>query len=71
VVTRRQGSVSAFDAHVGLGEVLADDGARFPFHCVEIDDGSRSIEVGAPVSFDVVSKLGRWEAMRLSRRSTP
>ena len=49
----RTGTVVAFDAQVGLGEVDADDGARLPFHCIVIADGSRSIEVGARVSFDL------------------
>jgi cold shock CspA family protein len=58
----RTGTVVAFDAQVGLGEVEADDGSRLPFHCIVIADGSRSIEVGARVSFDLLAKLGRWEA---------
>jgi cold shock CspA family protein len=58
----RTGTVVAFDAAAGLGEVAADDGARLAFHCIVIADGSRTIEVGARVSFDVVPKLGRWEA---------
>ena len=58
----RMGTVVVFDAQVGLGEVEADDGTRLPFHCIVIADGSRSIEVGARVSFDLLAKLGRWEA---------
>lgn len=58
----RTGTVVAFDARIGLGEIVADDGARHSFHCVVIADGSRSIEVGARVSFDLLAKLGRWEA---------
>lgn len=58
----RTGTVVAFDAQVGLGEVAADDGTVLPFHCIVIADGSRSIEVGARVSFDLLAKLGRWEA---------
>jgi len=58
----RTGTVVAFDARVGLGEVEADDGTRYPFHCIVIADGTRSIEVGARVSFDLLAKLGRWEA---------
>ncbi len=52
----------AYDAHVGLGELEADDATRYPFHCVAIADGSRTIEVGARVTFDLLAKLGRWEA---------
>jgi hypothetical protein len=36
---------------------------RYPFHCTAIADGSRTIEVGTFVTFDVVAgRLGRWEA---------
>ncbi len=56
------GSVVAFDAVVGLGEVESTDGVRFAFHCIEIADGTRSIAIGAPVSFDLLYKLGRYEA---------
>ncbi len=58
----RTGIVVVFDAHVGLGEVETADATRHPFHCIAIADGSRTIEVGARVSFDLLAKLGRWEA---------
>jgi hypothetical protein len=43
--------------------VTADDGTAYPFHCTQLADDSRVIDVGAPVEF-VVSPggLGRWEA---------
>jgi cold shock CspA family protein len=56
------GRVTSFDAHRGLGEVTADDGRPFPFHCTAIADGSRTIETGTAVSFEPARKLGRWEA---------
>ncbi len=57
------GAVESFDRHVGLGQVRAEDGRTFPFHCTEIADGSRDIAVGARVSFVVApGQLGRWEA---------
>jgi len=60
------GTVCAFDAEAGLGEVRAADGAVLPFHCVAIADGSRSIEVGTEVAFVRAAALpGRWEAARL------
>jgi CspA family cold shock protein len=37
----------------------------FAFHCVEIADGTRSIGVGTRVRFEVVAKLGRYEAARI------
>ena len=62
------GFVTDFDAAVGLGAVESTAGERFEFHCVEIADGSRHIEVGAAVTFDVFPKLGRWEAANLVSR---
>jgi cold shock protein len=57
------GTVSAFDERRGLGEIRADDGTVYSFHCTVIADGTRTIEVGAPVKFEVVpGRLGRWEA---------
>ena len=59
------GTVSAFDAAAGLGVVTGVDGTEYPFHCVEIADGTRVIDVGAEVEFDVLRKLGRVESSRL------
>lgn len=56
------GVVRAFDAAVGLGEIVADDGSVRSFHCVAIADGSRTIDVGTRVSFHLLAKLGRYEA---------
>ena len=58
----RTGTVTVFDEAEGLGEIAGDDGRTYPFHCVEIADGNRTIAVGAAVSFDVLAKLGRYEA---------
>ena len=63
------GRVIEFDEHVGLGRVEADDGRVLPFHCTQLVDGSRSVEVGAAVRFDVVpGHLGRWEAARVDKQ---
>ena len=59
------GRVTSFDEHVGLGEVTDADGTRYMFHCVEIADGSRSIDVGAAVSFTTMKKFGKLEAAGL------
>ena len=56
------GTVTSFDKEVGLGEITRDDGWVLPFHCIVIADGSRDIAVGAEVEFDVLCKLGRYEA---------
>ena len=60
------GTVTAFDRAVGLGEVRADDGTTFGFHCIEIADGSRDIAVGGRVVFGVIAKLGGFEAAGLA-----
>ncbi len=58
-----RGTVTAFDEHRGIGEIAADDGATYGFHCNAIADGTRTIEVGAAVEFVVVpGHLGLWEA---------
>lgn len=60
------GTVVAFDADAGFGEVRSDDGHAYAFHCTRIADGSRLIAIGTPVHFRVVAAhLGRWEATEL------
>ena len=60
------GVVTAFDEPVGLGTVTTADGDEHAFHCTAIADGTRTIEVGAEVEFEVVpGRLGRWEATDL------
>jgi hypothetical protein len=40
----------------------------YPFHCTQIADGSRTVEVGAQVVFRVIpGRLGRWEAGALRK----
>ena len=56
------GVVVAFDAAAGLGSVADSGGAAYLFHCVEIADGSRNIDVGTEVSFRPLPKLGAVEA---------
>lgn len=60
--------MTAFDEPRGLGEITGEDGATYPFHCTGIADGSRTIDEGAEVRFDVIpGRLGRWEAWAISR----
>lgn len=61
------GTVVSFDENVGLGEITGDDGTTYPFHCVEIADGSRTIAVGTDVQFELLRKLGRLEAADVKR----
>lgn len=62
-----RGAVVAFDAAVGMGDVERNDGVRFPFHCIELADGTRTIEVGVAVTFQLLGKLGRYEAAAVTR----
>jgi cold shock CspA family protein len=59
------GTVAEYSADIGLGVIEADD-VRYPFHCIEIADGSREIAVGTAVTFDVLCKLGRYEAASIN-----
>jgi cold shock CspA family protein len=54
----RSGSVTGFDDPRGWGEVTGTDGRVFPFHCTAITDGSRTIDVGTPVTFVVAAGHG-------------
>ena len=56
-----RGTVTAFDEHVGLGEITSD-GEVIAFQCIGIADGTRRIDVGADVTFELLPKLGRYEA---------
>ena len=60
---RRAGTVAEFDEGVGLGAVAGAGGERYPFHCTQIAGGSRTIDVGASVTFTVIPGHGGvWEA---------
>ena len=58
-----EGTVTAFDEEVGLGTVRTGDGRDLGFHCTQIADGSRTIDTGARVAFEVIAgHHGSWEA---------
>jgi CspA family cold shock protein len=61
------GHVVAFDRTVGLGEVVTPDGTMYPFHCIEIADGTRDIALDTAVTFELLGKLGRYEAGNIVR----
>lgn len=64
-----RGRVVEFDDAKGYGTVEGDDG-RFFFHCTAIADGSRTIDPGTPVEFDVVAgHLGHYEAADVHKRT--
>jgi cold shock CspA family protein len=68
-MTPRIGTVVAFDADKGWGTVRGEDGVEHFFHCTAVADGSRTIDVGAAVHYEVVpGRLGRWEATALRPR---
>ena len=58
---RLGGTVTSFDDERGLGEIRAD-AVSYPFHCVSIAGGGRTIIVGTRVTFELLPKLGRYEA---------
>ncbi len=60
------GVVTEFDEHAGLGVITDGAGIEYPFHCAEIADGTRTIEIGTNVEFDRLPKLGRAEAGRIA-----
>ena len=63
-----KGTVADFDEHVGLGTVRAEDGRELLFHCTQLIDGTRTIDVGALVRFEIVAGHGgKWEAARVEK----
>lgn len=63
-----EGRVAAFDEQVGLGEILVADGSVVPFHCIEITDGTRTVDVGCPVTFRVAARRpGTFEAVEIHK----
>jgi cold shock CspA family protein len=65
-----RGVVAEFDEARGTGCVKDEDGRGWFFHCTQIADGTRTIAVGAPVSFEVrPGHLGRWEAAAITLRT--
>lgn len=62
------GTVTDFDDPRGLGTITATDGTTYPFHCTQLVDGTRTIDVATPVWFRVVAgHLGRFEATAVTR----
>ena len=70
VFDTRIGRVLTFDDQVGAGTVRGDDvGETWFFHCTRIADGSRTINVGAAVTFEVVPGPTGLEAVAIRRRA--
>ena len=64
--SRNSGTVSSFDERRGLGEITDDAGQVWPFHCAEIADGSRHIDVGQRVSYVTKFHVAREEAFEVT-----
>ena len=63
------GIVAAFDEMRGVGTIAAADATQYFFHCTQIADGTRKIEAGLPVTFEVeAGRQGRWEATAVTPR---
>ena len=61
------GVVVAFDEPRGLG-VIDADGITYPFHCTALLEGTRTVEPGTAVIFEVrPGGMGRWEATRIDK----
>lgn len=61
------GTVTELDESVGLGTVRGDDGVDYPFHVIEIVDGTRAIEQGQRISFRPLPRFGRFQAGRIHK----
>ncbi len=61
------GAVTEFDEGTGLGTLVGADGREYLFHCIEIVDGSRAVDVGQPVRFQPLPKFGRIQAGRVTK----
>ena len=63
-----EGRVANFDDLRGDGVLTSDDGTTFYFHCVNIADGSRSVNPGQRVSARRgVGHLGHDEAFAIEK----
>ncbi len=60
-----EGIVVAFDEPRGLG-TIESEGGSYPFHCTALADGTRTVDEGTAVTFEVrPAGMGRWEAARI------
>jgi cold shock CspA family protein len=59
------GTVTQFDDDAGTGTITTADGTAYPFHCIEIADGTRTIEPNTPVEFTVLARFGHYQAAQI------
>jgi CspA family cold shock protein len=62
------GTVREFDEAKGLGVVAATDDGTFLFHCIEIADGTRTIDAGQAVTFRPLARFGAFQAGAVEKR---
>jgi len=62
------GTVREFDEAKGLGVIDATDDGSFAFHCIEIADGTRTIDVGQAVTFRLLARFGAFQAGAIEKR---
>ena len=63
-----QGTVREFDEGKGLGVIATADDRTFQFHCVEIADGTRTIDAGRAVTFRPLPRFGAFQAGAIEKR---
>jgi CspA family cold shock protein len=61
------GRVTEFDDARGLGSITSDEGTTFDFHCIEIADGTRTIEPDQRVAFERLARFGRFQARTINK----
>ena len=61
------GTVTEFDEAKGIGTITSDDGRAFLFQCIEIADGTRTIEVDRAVTFRPLPRFGRFQAGAIAK----
>jgi len=62
------GTVREFDEATGLGVIAASDDTALPFHCIEIADGTRTIDAGQAVTFRLLPRFGAFQAGAIKKR---
>ncbi len=66
-----RGTVVEFDEAAGVGWLTDEAGQRWFFHCTQIADGTRTVAAWAPVSFESLPYLGRYEATAVTKLASP
>ena len=57
-----RGTVEEFDEAAGLGVIVDSDGRPYRFHCIEIADGTRTIDAAQAVMFELLPRFGALQA---------